>query len=129
MTRSIFLFITLAFACGGCGPIIMRYNEPSSHAARIDAPSPQLYRIRVVTEEPRDYPVGEDGRVRFHVPTLGHGCTAYWVCRLKMYDHSPSAWRAIHVIRDERVIREYSLNQLARLPVDRDGYRVLKMRE
>jgi hypothetical protein len=129
MTRSLLHLVALSFICAGCGPIIMRYNEPSSHAARIDAPSPQLYRIRVVTEQPRDYPVGENGRVRFDVPTLGRGCTAYWVCRLKMYDHSPNAWRAIHVIRDDRVVREYSLNQLARLPVDSDGYRRLKMGE
>ena len=64
----------------------------------------------------------------FEVPSLQRGCDAYLFGALKVRDGSPENVRAIHVIKNGKVVRKFSLSELGKLPVDCEGYHVLVLR-
>jgi len=46
---------------------------------------------------------------------------------VKVKDASPYNVPAIHLNKDNRAIRKFSLNDLAKLPVDEEGYHLVKV--
>jgi len=74
-----------------------------------------------------DYPVPADGRVIVDVPRLERGCATYLFGVLKVKDSSPYDVPAIHLKKHEHAVRRLSLHDLAKLPLDEEGYRLLKV--
>jgi hypothetical protein len=72
--------------------------------------------------------VPRDGQVAFEVPRLPRGCTVYFLGLVKVADHRSEEGRGIQVIRDGRVLRRLSLNQISELPAGPDGTRVLQLK-
>jgi len=128
MKRYLFLFgFAAAVSMTGCTYALRTYNTPSEQQIRLAASAPQQYVIRVMAEQPVDYPVADDGRVSFHVPRLPRSCDWRLFGLVKIRDGSPEGLPAIHVVRGERTIRLLSLRQLQKLPVDEQGYHVLSL--
>lgn len=69
-----------------------------------------------------------DGRVVFDVPRLPRGCDVYLFGVIKTSDGSPECNPAIHVLRGDKVLLRLSLQQLAQLPLDAEGYHILLLR-
>ena len=61
-----------------------------------------------------------------HVPSLPRGCKSYLI-GVKIADADAHNVRAIRLERNGRLIRKLSLNDLAKLKVDADGYHILKV--
>jgi hypothetical protein len=102
------------------------YNQPSSQKLQIISPEPNQYSIRVADET--DYQVPSDGRVIVDVPRLQRGCATYLFGMVKVKDSSSEGITAIHLKKDSRIIRKLSLNDIVKLPVDHEGYYLLKVK-
>jgi hypothetical protein len=105
---------------------------PRSHQAdiklKVQASQPERHAIRVAAvEPPTDYPVPTDGRVSFTVPPFRQGCSVYLFEFIRIADGKPEHLRIVEVRRGERVLRRLSLTQLASLPEDEAGYRVVRV--
>jgi hypothetical protein len=73
-----------------------------------------------------DYSIPADGRVSVEVPQLERGCAVYLFGIVKVKESSPYDARAIHLNRGSRTIRELSVNDVAKLPVDAEGYHLVR---
>jgi hypothetical protein len=109
----------------GCVNALRPYNQPSQEKLRVQSATPQKYIVRVADK--LDYPVAADGRVTVDVPQLDRGCATYLFGVVKVKDSSPYDARAIHLNKDNRTVRELSLNELAKLPLDGQGYHLVKV--
>jgi hypothetical protein len=109
----------------GCVHALHLYNQPSQEKLRLQSSSPQQYTIRVADKS--DYPVAADGRVVVDVPQLERGCATYLFCVVRVKDSSPYDVHAIQVKKHDRAVRKLSLNDLAKLAIDAEGYRVVKV--
>ena len=118
------LVVLSALLCG-CVNALRPYNQPSQQKVRVQSPTPLRYTVRVADKT--NYPVAPDGRVTLDVPRLERGCATYLFGVVKVNDGSPYDVPAIHLNRDGRTIRKLSLNDLAKLPVDEQGYRLVKV--
>ena len=56
-----------------------------------------------------------------------NGCPVYIFGNIKVADGRPERVRAVHILRDGKVVRRFSLRAIHDLPLDPDGYRVLKL--
>ena len=110
----------------GCVYALRPYNTPSQQKLDVRTPTPTNCVVRVADSQA--FPVAADGRVTFDVPGLPRGCDTYLFGVVKIGDGSPENVRAIHVLRDGKVVRKLSLTQLGRLPVDAEGYHILVLR-
>jgi len=98
---------------------------------RIVAPVPQNIVVRVddgFGEKHKDYSVGSDGLVRFDVPSLPRGCAVRLFGAVKIADSRSEDVRAIHLMKDNKIVRKLSLNDISKLPVDAHGVRVMKVK-
>ena len=68
-----------------------------------------------------------DGRVVVNVPALERGSATYLFGLVKVKESSPYDVPAIHIRRGEHTIRKLSINDLAKLPVDEQGYRLVRI--
>lgn len=123
--RARILLLIMGVVLCGCVHALRPYNQPSEQKLRIQSPTPQEFVIRV--GEQMSTPVPADGRVTIMVPALERGCATYLFGVLKIKDSSPCDVRAIHVNKGQRTIQKLSLNELAKLPVDESGYRLVKV--
>ena len=127
MSRVLIIFFALHLIfLSGCALALRPYNAPSTQKLCLQTQKPTDYSIRVA--DAVIFPVPRDGRVSFEVPSLQHGCDAYLFGALKVRDGSPENVRAIHVIKNGKVVRKFSLSELGKLPVDCEGYHVLVLR-
>lgn len=110
---------------GGCVYALRPYNQPSQQKVRVLSPVPQKYNLQVA--DTTNYPIAADGRVIIDVPQLERGCATYLFGVVKVKDGSPYDLPAIHLNIDGRTIRKLSLNELAKLPVDEEGYHLVKV--
>ena len=122
----VLLFALLGICGSGC-VTTLQTNLPSEQKLRLHTNSPERYKVRVAAEQPADYPVARDGRVSIHVPNLGLGCGSRLFDVVPVYDKSPAATQAIHLVKDETVVLKLSLKQLDRLPLDKEGFHVIKL--
>jgi hypothetical protein len=94
------------------------------------AASPGMYTIRVVTgdAENPDTPVPADGRVEFDVPIGSRYCTTYLFGFIKLGSTTPvEKRRVIRVMRGKEVVQKLSADDIARRPVDAEGYHILRI--
>jgi len=75
-----------------------------------------------------DTPVAADGRVRFEVPVYSRHCRPYLFGIVPLNKPTPvEERRVIQVLRDGRIVRKLSANEIARLPADAEGYSLLEI--
>ncbi len=111
-----------------CGPI----HTVPKQKLHVMAPAPSIYTIRVAAGGGgrTDTPVPANGRVAFDVPIASRYCTSYLFGILKVTSQTPVEKRhVIRVMRGDKVERKLSAEDISRLPVDSDGYHVLKMND
>ena len=65
----------------------------------------------------------------FTVPPFRRGCTTYLFDVIKLSDLRPEHTRVVEVRREQRVVRKLSLSQIAKLPEDAGGYRIVKVKD
>ena len=99
------------------------YNIPAQYRLSVVAKSPGDYVVRVAAITlTNDFPVSPDGAVTIDVPRLPRSCS--WVLfDFRVIDGSPKTFKAIHVIRNGRVVRRLSVRQIEGLPLDSQGAR------
>jgi hypothetical protein len=115
----------------GCTTSLRPYNLPSEHSLKILNQTPQNYFVRVedkLSDTKNDYVVGTDGVVQFHVPRLPRGCDIYLFSLIKIDENRPEDVQAIQLIRDGRVVKKLSLNEVSRLPRNSDGVAQLQIK-
>ena len=119
--------LTLLMGCAYALPLATR---PADVKLRVHASHPERYVVRVTAfDPPSDYQILSDGRISFTVPSFRRGCSVYIFDVIKVADGRPERLRVIEVRRDRQVIRRFSLTQLADLPEDEEGYKVIKLQE
>ena len=109
-----------------CGPV----HTVPPQKLHVMAASPSIYTIRVATGDGAnaDSPVPPDGRVGFDVPIGSRYCTSYLFGFIKVSSPTPvEKRRVIWVMRGEKVVRKLSAENIAKMPADSNGYRILKM--
>src|SRR5207247_2169525 len=95
---------------------------------RLQARSPENYSVRVATHgSTNDFAFADGGRATVHVPPMGPGCSSHLFGVIQVYDESPFAWRVVHVLRGDEVVRRLSLKQVARLPQDSHEYHMVRI--
>jgi hypothetical protein len=115
----------LATALTGCVHALHAYNQPGPERLHLVSKRSGTLLIRVEGHDETLVPA--DGRVEINVPRLPRGCSVYLVGIIKMRDGSPERVRAIHVVRDGKVVRKLSLDDIHDLPLEPGGYRKLKL--
>jgi hypothetical protein len=110
----------------GCVYSLQSYNQASQEKVRVKSAMPQQYTMNVADEIA--HPVAGDGRVIVDVPQLQRGCDTYLFNIVKIRDGSPYNLRAIQLKRNNRGVCKLSLNDIAKLPVDEEGYHVLEVK-
>ena len=114
----------------GCAYSLHPYSRPADVKLRVQSARPESYAVRVTAAEPpSDYPVAPDGRVTFPVPSFRRGCSTYLFGVMKIGDATPERIRVVEVRRGQRVVRKMSLSQIAKLPEDASGYRLVKVQD
>ena len=116
--------LPLAFLLSGCAAALMSGSQPTDVKLALRTPHPERHVARVALEPPVDYPVASDGRVEFKVPSFQHGDTYYFL-GIKLRDGSAERLRVVEVRRGSHVVRRLSLDEIANLPTNAAGYRVV----
>ena len=114
----------LALPLSGCVYALHPYNSAGAEKLRIVSARGGHYTVRI--HDTSEVSVPTDGRVIVDVPALPRGCSVYVFGLIKIADGSPERVRAIHVLRDGKVARRLSLEAIHGLPIDSEGYRVVK---
>ena len=126
LSASLPLAICLLAGClalCGCVHVLRPYNRLSEQKVRVQSPNPQQYSVKVADEAA--VPIPADGRITIQVPRLERGC-AVRIFGVQIKDYSAYDLPAIRLNRGKRTVRRLSLNDLSKLPVDEQGYRLLK---
>jgi hypothetical protein len=126
MCAILFLAIVQSGCVIACGPS----RCPPPQKLRLVASSPGSYTIRIVdvTDEHFDTGVQADRRVQFDVPVYSRHCTQYLFGVIKIHSPTPvEARRVIRVMKDSKIVCKLSATDIAKLPVDSDGYHVLRI--
>lgn len=122
LITSLALLLTLI---SGCVNALYPYNQSSQQKLRIQSLTPQKYTIRIADKS--DYLVPTDGHITVNIPQFKRGCAMYLFGIVKVSDSSPYDFRIIHLINNNHTIQKLSLNDIARLPIDEQGYRLVKV--
>ena len=101
------------------------YNPTSEEKLRIDSQTPQKYSIQV-TDGP-DSPVGVDGRVVLEIPHIKRTSAVYLLGLVPVYQTSPYETAAIYVKKGDHTVRKFSPTDLKKLPLDDQGFRIVKV--
>jgi hypothetical protein len=123
------LALVVTFTESGCVIACGPARTVSPQRLSVIAPSPNSYTIRVHSDAgaPIDTPVPLDGRVAFEVPVTSRESTVYCF-GLPVHHHPPpDTLRVIRVMRDDRTVNRFSAQDIGRLPLDADGYHILKI--
>jgi len=118
----------LLLLASGCVYALAVQNPEHRVKMKIGAQSPTDYCVVVAEDQLRPFCFDESGQVEFTVPPLETGCRVYFLGILKVADHSAAGRRAMCVYRNKRLVARLSLRDIERLPIDSDGYRLLKAR-
>ncbi len=129
--RAALLPLLLATALlSGCAYGLPLATSPTDVKLRVQTSHPENHIIRVTAfEPPSDYPINSDGTVSFTVPQFRRGCSIYVLGAIKVADGRPERLRVVEVRNEKRALRRLSLNHLAKLSEDADGYRTIKLRD
>jgi hypothetical protein len=78
--------------------------------------------------ETNRYDFTPDGRTVFAVPPLPRGCSVYLFGLLKVRESSAYDVKAVKLLKNDRVVRRFSLNEIDRLPRDEAGSFVIAIK-
>lgn len=125
-----FLTLLLAMLMTGCAYHLHPFSPPTVLKLQLQAAQPERYTVLVTAKEPlSDYPITQDGRVTFTVPPFRRGCSTYLFDVIKINDATPAHARIVELRREQRVIRKLSLSQIAKLPENPAGYRIVIIKD
>ncbi len=125
-----FLKLLLVTLLTGCAYSLQPFSLRTEVRLQLQAARFEGYAIRVTaTEPPSDYPFTPDGRVTFTVPPFRRGCTKYLFGVIKIADATPANTGIVELCRRQRVVHNLSLSQIAKLPEDAGGYRIVKVKD
>jgi hypothetical protein len=110
----------------GCVYALRPSNLASQQKLRLETAAPQQYSVQVADKVEERVP--PDGRIVVAVPPLERGCATYLFGLVKIKDQSPENVRAIVVKDGDRVVKKLSLNDIAKLPTDGNGYHVVRFK-
>lgn len=134
VAREVALLIAVAcalFVVSGCAYHLHPYNAPSDQTLKVLHPMPERFSVRVenlIEDKHAVVPVGTNGIVNFHVPSLPRGCAVYLFEVVKISDSRPEDVRAINLQKDGKTVRKLSLNDIAKLGTDTNGVRQIKVK-
>lgn len=118
----------VAVSTAGCGTACGPVRTVPAQRLRIEASSPTSYTLRVRPSfgNPIDTPVPPDGKLTLDVPVTSRASIIYCFM-IPVYRYPPpETLRVIQVMRNGRPVRKFSAQDIERLPVDAEGYHVLK---
>jgi hypothetical protein len=114
----------------GCAFRLPGLTPPSAERLRIMATAPEMYAVHLETHQATDLPVPPDGRLTVTIPSYRATCGVYLFNSIKLKgENDPLRSWSISVKRSGKTVRKLSVRQLRKLPVDSDGYRLVRIRE
>jgi hypothetical protein len=113
VTAAVFVMAGLTFA-------LPKYNKPTQYHLTLRGEHVDGYIVRVLGTHAADFRVGADGRVILDVPRLPRRCSVDWF-GIRVWDGSPMSRKVVEVLKDGRILRRLSLQELERLPIDSVG--------
>jgi hypothetical protein len=128
--RHIPVLLSISSMClSGCAYRLLAPNPPSRQTIRLLTSTPQDYSLRVESgNNAGAQAVGSDGRVTLTVPSLPRGCDVYLFNAIKVRSaESALDHKAIQIVRGPDIVKKLSLNDVAKLPQDSEGYRLLRI--
>ncbi len=120
---AIVLVCALALAGCVCVEKIIRRQE---WKIRIQAADPESCIVSVANKT--DYVVPADGHVILATPPHRHGGVLLLFGFIKLEDKSPGSAPLIRIQRGDTILKTLSFDKLNKLPVDDEGYHVIKIR-
>lgn len=85
------------------------------------------YMVRMSFSSPKEYRFDGEGRVTIDVPSEFGGCRAMFGPIPLNRAVNPVAAKQFEILRRGRIVRKLSLEEIAKLPTDHDGYHLLKL--
>ena len=120
--------VVIAALLIGCAYRLPAVNVPSEQKLRLVAKSPQHYVIRLDAYKVSEHAVAPDGRVTVPVPMLPRACGVYLFDHIKINGGTvPSKTRAFQVVAAGKVKRKLSLDEISKLPIDPEGFHLVKV--
>ena len=121
------LLVVATLVIFGAALALPAYNIPGQYRLHVATKSPEEYVVCVAAmTSTNDFPVSPDGAVTLDVPRLPRSCS-WMFFGFSITDGSPKSLKAIHIMRDGRVIRRLSLRQIEALPLDSRGARQIRL--
>lgn len=114
------IVVFLALVLIGLKRSIPHYNIPANYTLFVANAEGGQFEIQVIATNITSFPVAPDGYVTFGVPRLPRSCCYDWF-GITLVDNSPEATKAILILRNGKIIRRLSLQQLKRLPLIESG--------
>lgn len=123
---TVLFLVCMAFILGGIKRGIPKFNRPTSLKLRLDAKISGNYSVLVRGADTSIEEAAEGNCIVINIPRLPRGdCWDFYF--LTIIDGSPENLKSIFVLRDGKTVKAFSLRQLQQLPVDKDGFSLLKL--
>jgi len=116
-----------ALVANGCVLALPGYNSPFTEKMIVLAEDPSAISVQIEDGGQGALPVAEDGRLVLEFPVLPRECSTY-LLGVRLKDRSVEARKIIQLVRDGRVVKMLSVNQLRRLPIDEQGFHKVRLR-
>ena len=111
----------------GCSYALPAPSPPSQERVRVLAASPERYTLRLNSSRSQDFPVPPDGRVTLAVPPFSRGCTVRFLGIRTSDGYDPLQKWTVTLKVASKTISGLTLNQVAKLPTDAEGFHLLKL--
>jgi hypothetical protein len=111
----------------GCSFALPVPSPPTQERVRVLAASPERYTLRLNSSRSQDFPVSPDGKVTLDVPPFRRGCTVHFLGIKTSDGYDPLKKWTVTVNAAGKTVRSISLSQVAKLPTDAEGFRMLKV--
>ena len=94
---------------------------------KVVAVSPGHYSLHLDAAGSEAVPVPPDGRLTLAIPPIGRSCTVRFFGIKVRSSNNPTRYWTITVRETGQAVRRVSLTELAKLPTDADGFRLLRI--
>jgi hypothetical protein len=112
----------------GCAYRLPAGSPRQEQRIKLVSPSPEQFTLRVRLSELRDYPVPPNGRVTLDIPAYRGGCTVYLFHKIRITrGPNPYTEKRVELLAGRNKVHRISIQQIAHLPLDPDGYHVLSV--
>src|SRR5579871_3262430 len=113
----------------GCTYSLPAPSPPSQERVRVLAKSPESYILRLSSGRSLDFPVPQNGKVTLSIPPISRSCIVRFMgMRVSGGHESLNDW-TISVNASGKSAKTLTLRQLAKLPTDSEGFRLLSLSE